>query len=164
MTPEMTPGMTTQQKAPRLVPRSAPPAGRLRDRVLARVLAARLDRELAAGCPAGFSRAMAARAWRIVSPAGRRELARGWELVLAQASRPPVPRSPRGMLRRGVVAGAERDVRELLAALTGGRPVTVRGAAMAGLLLRDGTGPLYNQRCARDLGTAVREATRQLAS
>jgi hypothetical protein len=35
---------------------------------------------------------------------------------------------------------------------------------MAGLLLRDGTGPLYNQRCARDLGTAVREATRQLAS
>jgi hypothetical protein len=142
--------------------RSAPPGDRPWDRFLARALASSLDRELAAGCPPGFSRAMALRAQRIVSPAGRRALADGWERVLVQASRPPAPRTPRGPLCRDRIAAAQGDVRELLAALTGALPVAARGAAMASVLLTDGTGPLYSYRSPLDLGTAVREATRQL--
>jgi len=105
---------------------------------------------------------MALRAQRIVSPAGRRALADGWERVLVQASRPPAPRTPRGPLCRDRIAAAQGDVRELLAALTGALPVAARGAAMASVLLTDGTGPLYSYRSPLDLGTAVREATRQL--
>jgi len=47
----------------------------------------------------------------------------------------------RGPLCRGRIAAAERDVHEMLAILTGTLPVTARGAAMASVLLSDGTGP-----------------------
>lgn len=162
MTREMTTKMTTTQTTRGSRPRSAPQHARPWDRVLARALAPRLDAELAAGCPAGFSRPLAIRAERIVSTAGRRELAHAWEHVLAEASRPPAALSTRWPLRHTRVAAAERDMREMLAILTGGLPITVRGAAMASALLRDGTGPLYSQRCPRDLGAAVRQATREL--
>lgn len=145
-----------------LLLRSAPHGDRPWDRFLARALASSLDRELAAGCPPGFSRALAARAQRIVSPAGRRSLAEGWERVLGQASRPPALRTPRGPLCRGRIAAAEGDVRELLAALTGALPIAARGAAMASVLLSDGAGPLHSYRSPLDLGVAVREATRQM--
>ena len=72
--------MTTDQ-----LPRAASHDSRRRDRWLARVRASSLDRQLAAGCPAGSSRLLALRAREIVSPAGRRELARRWEHVLDQA-------------------------------------------------------------------------------
>jgi hypothetical protein len=52
--------------------------------------------------------------------------------------------------------------RELVAALTGALPIAARGAAMASVLLSDGTGPLHNYRSPLDLGAAVREATRQM--
>jgi hypothetical protein len=150
------------QMTAKLLLRSAPHRDRPRDRFLARALAPSLDRELAAGCPPGFSRALAIRAQRIASPAGRRSLAKGWERVLDQASRPPAPRTPRGPLCRGRIAAAEGDVRELLAALTGALPIAARGAAMASVLLSDGTGPLHSYRSPLDLGAAVREATRQM--
>jgi len=150
------------QMTAKLPRRSAPHGDRPWDRFLARALASSLDRELAAGCPPGFSRALAIRARRIVSPAGRRSLAEGWERVLDRASRPPAPRTPRGPLCRGRIAAAEGDVRELLAALTGALPIAARGAAMASVLLIDGTGPLHSHRSPLDLGAAVREATRQM--
>lgn len=151
--------MQMRAKLPR---RSAPDRDRPWDRLLARALASSLDRELAAGCPPGFSRALAIRAQRIVSPAGRRSLAEGWERVLDQANRPPVPRTPRGPLCRGPIVAARGDVRELLAALRGKLPIAARGAAMASVLLSDGTGPLYSYRSRLDLGAAVREATSQM--
>lgn len=154
--------MTAKQMTAKLPLRSAPHGDPPWDRFLARARASSLDRELAAGCPPGFSRPLAIRAQRIVSPAGRRSLAEGWQRVLDRASRPPAPRTPRGPLCRGRIAAAEGDVRELLAALTGALPIAARGAAMASMLLSDGTGPLHSYRSPLDLGAAVREATRQM--
>jgi hypothetical protein len=132
------------------------------DRLLARPRATSLDRQLAAGRSPGSGRALALRAQEISSPAGRRELARRWEHVLDLAGRPPAALTPRGPLCRGRVAAAERDVREMLAVLTGALPITARGAAMASVLLSDGTGPLHNRRSPLDLGAEIRHATRQM--
>ena len=145
-----------------LLLRSAPHGNRPWDRFLARVRAPSLDRQLATESLPGSSRALAIRARRIVSPAGRRELVGGWDHVLDVARRPPVPRTPRGPLCRSRIAAAEGDVREMLAVLTGAHPIAARGAAMASVLLSDGTGPLHSRRSPLDLGAAVREATRQM--
>jgi hypothetical protein len=132
----------------------------LRERVAARVLGASLDRQLAAGCPARSEPVLAARARRLASPAARRQIIRGWNNVLRQAGRPPfMPRPP---LCRDKVIAAEPDVRYLLALLAGPRPVAARGAAMAMVLLTDGTGPVHNHRSPVSLAAAVREAIRQL--
>jgi hypothetical protein len=145
-----------------LLLRSAPHDNRRWDGFLARLRAPSLDRQLATGCPPGSSRALAIRAGRIRSLAGRSELAQGWGQVLELARRPPVPRTPRGPLCRGRIAAAEGDVREMLAVLTGAHPIAARGAAMASVLLSDGAGPLHSRRSPVDLGAAVREATRQM--
>jgi hypothetical protein len=47
----------------------------------------------------------------------------------------------------------------MLDALSSCRPVSARGVAMAGLLLSDGTGPLYNRNCPVRLTAALREVT-----
>jgi hypothetical protein len=65
-------------------------------------------------------------------------------------------------LCRDRIAAAERDVRAMVDVLTGPRPITVRGAAMASFLLSDGTGPVHNRHSPRDLAAAVRDATRQM--
>jgi hypothetical protein len=133
------------------------------DRLLARALAPSLDRQLAAGCPPRSRPALAIRAREIVTQAARRELARRWANVLDLASQQPVPqRSARALLQRSAVIAAAPDLHELIAVLTGGRPIDARGAAMASSLLSDGTGPLYNRRSPVDVGTAVRAATRQM--
>jgi hypothetical protein len=131
-----------------------------RERVAARVLSASLDRQLAAGSPAGSRPLLAARARRLVSPAARRQIIRGWNNVLRQAARPAfMPRPP---LAREQVIAAEPDVRYLLALLAGPRPVRARGAAMAMTLLTDGTGPVHNVRSPLSLTAAIRAAIRQL--
>jgi hypothetical protein len=132
------------------------------DRLLARLRAPALDRQLAAGCSPGSGPALAIRARQISSPAARRELARRWEHVLDLAGRPPVPLTRRGPLCRGRIAAAERDVQEMLAVLAGPLPIAARGAAMASVLLSDGTGPLHNRRSPADLGAEVRLATTQM--
>jgi len=80
-----------------------------------------------------------------------------------RVGRRPVPRSPRAPLRRGAVIAAGEDLRDMVSVLTGGLPIDARGAAMASWLLRYGTGPLYNHRPGVELGSIVREATRQMA-
>jgi hypothetical protein len=132
------------------------------DRLLARVRASSLDRQLAEGRSPGSSPALVIRARQIVSPAGRRELAQRWQHVLDLAGRPPVPLTSRGPLCRDRIAAAERDVREMLALLTGVQPIAARGAAMASVLLSDGTGPLHNRRSPLDLAAEVRQATSQM--
>jgi hypothetical protein len=132
-------------------------------RLLARVQAPSLDCQLAAGCPAGTSWVLAIRGQELASPAGRRELAQCWDHVLDQGRRASVPRTPRAPLCRDRIA-AERDVREMLTVLTGMLPITARGAAMASVLLSDGTGPLHNHHSPLDLGAEVREATRQMTA
>jgi hypothetical protein len=50
----------------------------------------------------------------------------------------------------------------MLAVLACPLPISARGAAMAGVLLGDGTGPLHNPHSTRDLAAAVRDATRAM--
>jgi hypothetical protein len=134
-----------------------------RDRALARLLGPSLDRELALGLPPWRGGPRAARARFIVSPAGRRQLIRGWSRLLDLAHRPPSARSARGPVRRRALAKAEHDVRAMLGVVAAQRPITARGAAMARALLTDGTGPLYNARSDRDLAAEVRDVTRWLS-
>jgi hypothetical protein len=145
-----------------LLPRSGSRSHRFWDRWLARAYAPSLDSQLAAGWPPETSRLLAIRAQELTSPAGRGELVRGWGYVLSRARGPAVPRTPRAPLCRDRIAAAEGDVRTMLAVLACPLPISARGAAMASVLLGDGTGPLHNQHCTRDLATAVRDATREL--
>jgi hypothetical protein len=145
-----------------LLPRSGSRGHRLWDRWLTRAYAPSLDSHLAAGWPPGTSRLLAIRAEEITSPAGRGELVRGWGHVLARARRPAVPRTPRAPLCRDRIAAAEGDLRTMLAVLASPLPVSACGAAMASVLLGDGTGPLYNRRSGRDLAAAARDATREM--
>ncbi len=135
---------------------------RFRDRWLARACAPSLDSQLAAGWPPGTSRLLAIRAQELTSPAGRGDLIRGWGYVLDRARQPAVPRTPRAPLCRDRIAAAESDVRTMLAVLACPLPVSARGAAMASVLLGDGTGPLHNPHCARELAAVVRDATREM--
>jgi hypothetical protein len=65
-------------------------------------------------------------------------------------------------LCRDRIAGAESSVREMLVALVAPLPVPAQGVARAGLLLSDGSGPLYNRRSPTDLEGALAEVTEQL--
>ncbi len=135
---------------------------RFGDRIAARMLARSLDRRLAAGYVPESSCLLATRAQTLVSPEQRRALARWWEHLLeVTASQPPRPVRRLPLCRDRIMAAAP-SVREMLVALEAPAPVPVRGVAMAGLLLCDGTGPLYNPLAPRDLQSAVREVTRQL--
>lgn len=127
---------------------------------MASALAPSLDRQLAAGISPRSSPALAIRARHIVSPAARQELARRLTRVLDRAGRPAALISPRPLQRAAVIA-AGQDLRELISVLGSGVPISARGAAMAGLLLSDGSGPLYNHRAAAGLGSAVRAAAQQ---
>jgi hypothetical protein len=133
-----------------------------KDRALARLLGPSLDRELALGLPPWRGGPRAARARYIVSPAGRRQLIRGWNRLLDLARRPPSAHSTRGPVCRRALAAAERDVRVMLGVMAAERPITARGAALARALLTDGAGPLYNARSDRDLAGEVRDVTRWL--
>jgi hypothetical protein len=128
------------------------------DRALARCRAFALDGRLAAGSSPDGDALVAARARVLVSLPRRRRLARDWGHVLRMARE----RSYRGMVCRDRVVAAEPDIRELQRSLRAALPVPARGVAMASQLLTDATGPLYNRRCAADLGAAIREAVRQL--
>jgi hypothetical protein len=50
----------------------------------------------------------------------------------------------------------------MLAVLACPLPISARGAAMASVLLGDGTGPLHNPHSTRDLAAVVRDATREM--
>ena len=132
------------------------------DRWRARVCAPSLDGQLAAGRPPGTSRLLTVRAQRITSPAGRGELIREWGYVLDRARRPAGPGTLRAPLCRDRIAAAEGEVRTMLAVLASPLPISPRGAAMASVLLGDGTGPLHNRHCTRELAAAVRDATGEM--
>ncbi|HEY7919550.1 MAG TPA: hypothetical protein VIE45_07825, partial [Streptosporangiaceae bacterium] len=72
------------------------------------------------------------------------------------------PHTPRAPLCRDRIAAAEGDVRTMLAVLACPLPISPRGAAMASVLLGDGTGPLHNPHSALGLAAAVRDATREM--
>lgn len=132
--------------------------------LIATVLAGRLDRRLAAGLPPEAGVLLATRAQRLNSPARCQQLAERWQSLLASTWRPPRPRSASVPVCRRHIAEAEAEIRSMIAVLTAPGPKSVCGTAMAGLLLSDGLGPVFNSRSPIDLGEALREAVRQIES
>jgi hypothetical protein len=60
------------------------------------------------------------------------------------------------------ILAAEPEIRELISLLLASFPMAARGAAMAGLILRDGAGPLYNRASSTDLAAMLRAAIAEL--
>jgi hypothetical protein len=132
------------------------------DTLLARVRAGSLDAQLASGRLPEQTRLLAVRAAMLVTPQSRKTLAAWWGEVVRRANLPQSPLTPSVPVAGGRILVAEGAIRDLVDALHSPQPVAARGVAEAGLLLRDGTGPVYNARSSMDLATAVRVAFRHL--
>lgn len=104
-----------------------------------------LDSRLLAGEPPSASPELEERCARLLDPRYRRELAKGLERVVEDASQPDrvCRRTPRVPLRRREI----KEVRPLLLTLSRDLveepQVALRGVIMVDRLLRDGTSPLY---------------------
>jgi hypothetical protein len=131
-------------------------------RAVVRLLGSSLDGQLARGRPPESNRFLAARAQMLVSPTGRAALVQNWVNVVERAGQSPPPRSPRVSLNRPAIASGAGSIGEMLALLTRPLPISVRGVAMASVLLSDGTGPLYRHDAASDLGRSLTEVKAQL--
>ena len=143
--------------------------GRLRlwHRVLARCAASRLDRELAAGASPESSPGLAARAVQLTSMKGRRNLAVSVQRILAAAGDPAAvtvitARPSRLPLARARIRQSAGPLAVLAGYLAAPGPVPAQGVAMVSQLLADGTGPLYREASADDLGGLIDKATRAL--
>ena len=143
--------------------------GRLRPwhRVLARCAASRLDRELAAGASPESSPGLAARAVQLTSMKGRRNLAASVRRILAAAGDPAAVtvvtvRPSRLPLARTRIRQSAGPLAVLAGCLATPGPVPAQGVAMVSQLLTDGTGPLYREASADDLGGLIDKATRAL--
>jgi hypothetical protein len=143
--------------------------GRLRPwhRVLARCAASRLDRELAAGASPESSPCLAARAVQLTSMKSRRSLAASVQRILAAAGDPAAvtvitARPSRLPLARARIRQSAGPLAMLAGCLAAPGPVPAQGVAMVSQLLADGTGPLYREASADDLGGLIGEATRAL--
>jgi hypothetical protein len=130
---------------------------RLRDRIVARLRAHSLDQALAAGVPPERSAALALRARRLVDPRTAALLARALHRVLRDAWMPEAMPA-RMPTRREAVREAGADIDDLARRLVAPSPPAVRGIAQVGLLISDGTGPLYSSAAGEDLPAAVRRA------
>jgi hypothetical protein len=128
-------------------------------RLLSRMHATSLDRQLASGRRPESDRVLAARAHALVALRSRRQRAEAWRNLLDRAETGSKGASNRAPLNRGRIIGAERELRDLIASLSAPATPTVRGVAMANLLMADGAGPLYNARSDQDLGAAVHAVT-----
>jgi len=126
------------------------------DRLMVRLRALRLDRDLAAGASPEASGALALRAQMLVRTQHRRDLADNARRVLAKATQPGF--SGRAPVCGDRVGDCREEFGELIRRLLATGPVPVRGVAKVGVLLADGTGPLYDRCSAEDLRVQVRDA------
>ncbi len=126
-------------------------------RLLSRLRGASLDRRLAAGLEPETSRLLATRAQLLMASTSRQRLADEWRDLINRAHRPPTGGSRRVSLQRRRIIAAEQDIRRLAGVLSAPLAPAARGVAMAGLLLTDGTGPLYNRHAGSELGAALHE-------
>ncbi|HTW20511.1 MAG TPA: hypothetical protein VME70_09910 [Mycobacteriales bacterium] len=121
-----------------------------------------LDRKLAAGRAPESSRLLAARAELIASPEGCRALAEDWQRAVQWPRHPGALYTARPGVCRRQVDRAGPELADLLECLLAPGPKAAQGIAVAGLLLTDGTGPLYDGRGEADLATVLRRARRQM--
>lgn len=132
--------------------------------MLARLGRPALDSRLAAGVSPDTDPLLAARARLLVRPLSRRRLLGAWVGLMERARDPGRPQvmGSRVPVCRINVLDAVDEIEQLCRALAARAPVPVQGVAMADSLLRDGAGPVYNDRNREDLRTALRRAIRYL--
>jgi hypothetical protein len=138
------------------------PRPRFRDRLMVRMRSHDLDARLASGTPPEASAALALRARRLASVPRRRELARSIQRLIREASIANGLSYFRISLPSRTVVTASLELTQLADRLAQPRPVSARGVAQAVLLLRDGTGPLYNPRSEGSLRDHAAEAADHL--
>jgi hypothetical protein len=135
-----------------------------RDRLFSFLRSSHLDRQLTSGAPLDSGRSLAVRARYITGTEGRRTLAEDWERLLHACQRSVAVCTSRTPLCRDRILGAEAEIRGMLAALSEAGLESAAGVAAASLLLRDGTGPLYNRRSKTHLSSAIENVTRDIRS
>jgi hypothetical protein len=118
---------------------------RTRERVRARLWPWRLDVALARGAPADARGDLSLRAHRLISLRTRQVLARELRQLVRDAARPRHPLERRLHPGAADVVDAAPLLYDLADELANPGPVEARGVAQIRLLLRDGTGPLYDE-------------------
>jgi hypothetical protein len=125
----------------------------------ARWAAARLDRELADGTSPETSASLAARAMELTSMKFRLDLATSVQRILRAAGEPHAASPARIPVARARISQSAAPLTQLAGYLAAPGPLPVQGVAMVSRLLADGTGPLYREACADDLGDIVDKVT-----
>lgn len=120
-----------------------------------------LDADLAAGADPRSSAELSLRAEQLIDPATRAQTAAGLENLYRLATEGPGSHATTAMVRgpfeRGRVAANRQVLAELAGRLRSSEPLSVRGLAMASVLLEDPDGPLYaGGGAAEELELAVR--------
>jgi hypothetical protein len=135
--------------------------GRLRRR-LARWHAWHLDTVLAAGASPAPGTLLGAHAAGLNELSSRWDLASAWRNLLALVDGDDAPSRWSVRPLSAAVTTARCEIEQLIAALYSLEPVNPRGVALARLLVRDGTGPVYNPASEEALIDAVDECLRAL--
>jgi hypothetical protein len=133
-----------------------------RDRLMARLCSTRLDAQLAQGVAPTVSAPLALRAETLGHSRFRTMLGERIRHVLDEARRPRRSLWARVPLHRKAVLAAAHELDELARRLLSPGPLAARGVAQVGLLLVDGSSPLYFSRAEVDLRTAVARALEDL--
>jgi hypothetical protein len=124
--------------------------------LLARVRGPALDRRLADGAAPESSLDLAIHADVLARPEGRAVLARDLDQIAGTASKTPSRAQVR--LCRNRIRQAGDEFAALSYRLSAPGPVSVQGVAMIRILLRDGTGPLFQPGNRVDLRLLLRTA------
>ena len=117
----------------------------LRVRLKAWWLRDELDERLAHGANPNASDELRLRSRQLISPRTRLELAGGFESAVRTARAPVTRLTAQISLRRAEVRNSAEDLLVLSQRLRDGKPVDVRGAAMASRLLLNANSPLYRE-------------------
>lgn len=130
----------------------------LASRARTRLRRNRLDTELARGADPVASADLGVRAAQLVSAAGRSSLANALVKALGEARGPNLGAfTLKARRRHEAIPESADDVQELVSRLRDDRPIAVRGAAMAALLVNDRASPLHRD-SAQELQHAIRAA------
>ena len=133
-------------------------------RVHARLRPAKLDRELASGADPSATAALAHRAARLTSPAGRAWAADCLDRMLGRAQEPPGAHRLQMAPARAAVLEHRAELLDLAERMRAPEPLYVRGLAMLSVLMSDGTGPLYAGAGGAQLGAELGAVRSALAS